>query len=124
MGLGKGFKKAFAERIHGRVRKGRVIIKGKVDSWHLIADGDGSRKAWVWLAREWTVDSKEQTACRSSSRAGGHAFGRAVVPRPRGVQFVCLAKADGVIMRTGVALRMTGWEEEVVIMLGGGDRPR
>ena len=36
------------------------------------------------------------------------------VPRPRGVQFVCLAKADGVIMRSVVAY--DGVVEEVCYM--------
>ena len=47
------------------------------------------------------VDSKEQTA-RCSSRAGGHAFGRAVC-QGLGARNSCLARADGVMMRTGVA---------------------
>lgn len=42
------------------------------------------------------------------------------LPRPRGVQFVCLAKADGVIMRTVVAY--DGVEGEAVICLSG-NRP-
>ena len=47
------------------------------------------------------VDSKEQTA-RCSSRTGGHAFGRAV-RQGLGASNSCLARADGVIMRAGVA---------------------
>ena len=87
MGLGKGFKKAFAERIHGRVRKGRVIIKGKVDSWHLIADGDGSRKslgvvgAGVDSGLEGTDSVPQLISCRWArvrSRGGAKASGRAI----------------------------------------------
>ena len=37
------------------------------------------------------------------------------LPRPRGVQFVCLAEADGVIMRTVVAY--DGVDKEVDICL-------
>jgi hypothetical protein len=43
-------------------------------------------------------------------------------PRPRGVQFVCLAKADGVIMRRVVAY--DGVVEEGWYMHNGGNRPR
>ena len=59
------------------------------------------------VGRVGVVDSKEQPdsplliSCRwARVRSRG-------LPRPRGVQFVCLAKADGVIMRTVV--RMTAW---------------
>ena len=55
------------------------------------------------VGRVGVVDSKEHLdsplliSCRwARVRSRG-------LPRPRGVQFVCLAKADGVIMRTGVA---------------------
>ena len=95
-GPGEGF-----QRFCRNKRKGRVI-KRTVNS---LREGQERWRKSLGSA-EWVggLDRgvKEKTASRCSSRAGGHAFSRGL-PRPRGVQFVCLAKADGVIMRTEVA---------------------